>query len=188
MDDDLLVREFKRTGNRDHFAALVERHQTQIFRLIASILGPGHQSEAEEVTQDVFLKVYKKIESFRGDSKFSSWLYRIAYNQAISHRSQARFRLPHLSDEVLEMKPTEEVEKDPLQLTIDAHTKTAVQRGLSELPKLYLSVLRLRYWMGMTIPEISSLLDTPEGTIKSYLHRARAKLSKQLIKRGITNA
>lgn len=86
------------------------------------------------------------------------------------------------------MNPSKKVEADPLQLTIDADTKKVVQIGLEQLPWLYQSVLRLRYWMGMTIPEISSLLDTPEGTIKSYLHRARAKLSKQLIKRGITNA
>lgn len=187
MDDALLVREFQRSGSPAHFDALVEGHKGQVFRLILSILGSGHQGEAEELTQEVFLKVYRKLGQFRGDSRFSSWLYRIAYNQAVSHRARARFRLPHVGEEVLQMAPSQRPEDDPLTSAVDAQTSAKVQECLAQLPDLYRSVLNLYYWMGMTVPEISRTLSAPEGTIKSYMHRGRARLHKLLAGKGISH-
>ncbi len=82
MDDALLVQAFRRTGDQIHFKALVDRHRGPVFRLVLSMLGTGHREAAEELTQDVFLKVYQRLGQFRGEAKFSTWLYRIAYNQA----------------------------------------------------------------------------------------------------------
>ena len=118
MDDALLVREFQRTGDQAHFQALVERHRGPVFRLVLSILGAGRRGAAEELTQDVFVKVYCKLDQFRGEAKFKSWLYRIAYNQAVDHRSRARFRMPHYSEEVLEMTPAEGSDEHVRQLLL----------------------------------------------------------------------
>ena len=187
MDDALLVQEFQRSGDQAHFKALVERHRGPVFRLVLSILGAGHAGAAEELTQDVFLKVYKKLGQFRGDSKFSTWLYRIAYNQAVDYRSRVRFRTPHYGEEVLEMTPTDKPQDNPFTSASDERQASVVMDCLAQLPHLYRSVLHLHYWMGMTVPEISAKIAAPEGTVKSYMHRARAKLHKLLATKGISH-
>ena len=187
MDDALLVEEFQRSGDQAHFKALVERHRGPVFRLVLSILGAGHQGAAEELTQDVFLKVYRKLGQFRGEAKFSSWLYRIAYNQAIDYRSRVRFRTTHYGDEVLEMTPSDKPQDNPFTTALGERQASAVKECLAQLPDLYRSVLHLHYWMGMTVPEISARLSAPEGTVKSYMHRARAKLHKLLATKGISH-
>ena len=187
MDDALRVQAFQRTGDEVHFKALVERHRGMVFRLILSILGTGHHGAAEELTQDVFVSVYRKLDQFRGEAKFSSWLYRIAYNHAIDYRNHARFRARHYGEEVLEMTPTTRPGDDPFIRVAAERTASTVKDCLDELPHLYRSVLHLHYWMGMTVREISETSAAPEGTVKSYLHRARAKLNTQLANKGISD-
>jgi RNA polymerase sigma-70 factor (ECF subfamily) len=187
MNDALLVQAFQRTGDEAHFRALVERHRGTVFRLILSILGTGHHGAAEEITQDVFLKVYRTLGQFRGEAAFSSWLYRIAYNQALNYRSRARFRAPHHGEEVLVKTPSDRPRDDPFNAAAEGRTTSVVKECLAQLPDLYRSVLHLHYWMGMTVPEISETLSAPEGTVKSYMHRARAKLHKLLAKKGISD-
>ncbi len=185
MDDAQLARELQRSGDPAHFEQLVERHRGAVFRLILSILGSGREGAAEELTQDVFVKVYRRIGQFRGEAKFSSWLYRIAYNQAVSYRSRARFRLPHYGEEVLAMTPSERPQDDPHQRATRAEIASAVKDCLDQLPHLYRSVLNLYYWMGMTVPEIGQTISAPDGTVKSYLYRGRARLQKLLDEKGI---
>lgn len=187
MDDAVLVREFQRTHDHSHFNALVERHRGPVFRLVLSILGPGRDGEAEELAQDVFVKVYQKLDGFRGDAKFSSWLFRITYNVALDHRARLSFKATYQSEEVLEMTPSDRPEADPHQLTIDSRTRATVKDCLTDLPDLYRSVLHLHYWMGMTVAEVGKTLSVPEGTVKSYLHRARAKLHTMLQRRGVSD-
>jgi RNA polymerase sigma-70 factor (ECF subfamily) len=187
VDDAQLVETFQRSGDETAFRQLVERHRGPVFRLVLSILGPGYQGTAEELTQDVFVKVYAKLEQFRGEAKFSSWLYRIAYNIALDHRSGLRFRTPHVGEEALMAVPSESIQDDPHAGALRRRTSKAVKQCLAELPDLYRSVLHSFYWLGMTVPEISSTLSTPEGTIKSYLYRGRTRLAKLLAERGITN-
>ena len=187
MDDAVLVREFQRTHDQSHFNALAERHRGPVFRLVLSILGPGRAGEAEELTQDIFVKVYQKLDGFRGEAKFSSWLFRIAYNQALDHRSRLSFKATHQSEEVLEMTPSDRPDANPFQLTVDSRTRSTIKDCLAELPHLYRSVLHLHYWMGMTVAEVGAALAIPDGTVKSYLHRARAKLHSMLEKRGVSD-
>lgn len=188
MDDAQLVREFQRTADPASFSELVTRHRERVFRLVVSILGPGREGEAEELTQDIFVKVHGKLGRFRGDAKFSSWLYRVAYNQALDHRSTLRFKARHVSEEVLAMTPSPDTTSDPFERTLTADLKGAVKECLAELPDLYRSILHLHYWMGMTVAEIGETLATPTGSIKSYMHRARARLARLLEERGISDA
>lgn len=187
MDDAVLVRELRRTQDQALFRELVERHRSSVFRLILSILGPGREGEAEELTQDVFVKVHQKLDGFRGQAKFSSWLFRIAYNTALDHRSRLSFKATHQSEEVLDMTPTDRREANPFQLSVDAEAKATLKECMRDLPDLYRSALHLHYWMGMTMAEVGETLSIPDGTVKSYLHRARAKLHDRLKKRGVTN-
>ena len=187
MDDDSLVREFQSTADPAHFNALVERHQGPVFRLVLSVLGPGRAGEAEELTQDVFVKVYQRLGQFRGEAQFRTWLYRIAYNAALDHRSRLSFKATHQSEEVLTMTPSQSRESNPFQLTVDAAQRSAIRQAMDRLPALYRSALHLHYWMGMTVAEVGEALEVPEGTVKSYLYRARAKLHTMLSKQGVTD-
>lgn len=187
MDDAALVEEFQRSGDEASFAALVERHREPVFRLIVSILGAGRHGAAEELTQEVFVKVYRRLGQFRGEARFGSWLYRIAYNQAVDHRSRLRFRLPHLGEEVLEMTPTDAPRDDPFTSASARQSAAAVKECLDRLPDLYRSVLHQHYWLGMTVAEIAELLSAPQGTVKSYLYRARARLHRLLAEKGISH-
>ena len=145
MDDALLVQAFQRTGDEVHFKTLVDRHRRPTFRLILSILGAGHGEAAEEFTQEVFLKVYLEIGQFRGEATISTWLYRIAYNQAVDYRARASFRARHYGEEVLEMTPSNRPEDDTFTIASAGRTTAVVKECLARLPHLYRSVLHLHY-------------------------------------------
>lgn len=187
MDDAFLVREFQRTADPHHFNALVERHRGPVFRLVLSVLGPGREGEGEELVQDIFVKVFQRLGQFRGEAQFGSWLHRVAYNAALDHRSRLSFKAVHQSPEVLEMTPSQTRESNPFQVSVDTAQKSAIRDAMNRLPSLYRSALHLHYWMGMTVAEVAEALAVPEGTVKSYLHRARAKLHTILSKQGVTD-
>jgi RNA polymerase sigma-70 factor (ECF subfamily) len=88
-------------GDEQAFAELVRRHSAAVFRLAVSILGQEFVPEAEDVTQEVFLKVHHAIRSFRGEAEFSSWIYRITFNQAVNLKARVRFRSPHADETAL---------------------------------------------------------------------------------------
>lgn len=186
MDDQQAISRYLRDGDDSAFATLVWRHYGKVFRLAVSILGPGMEAEAEEVAQEVFLQVSRKLTEFQGRSQFSTWLYRVAYNRALNWRSRARWQRPHLPEKVLEAcnsgHPSPEgrlARKEHLQ---------AVAQCLQDMPPLYRSVLHLHYWMETPVSEIAQLLGAPTNTVKSYLYRARAMLEKRLKGKGIDHA
>ena len=97
-DSQLVAR--AQSGDQQAFAELVRRFSALVFRLAVSILSREFIAEAEEVAQEVFLKVHHAIESFRGEAEFSSWIYRITFNQAVNLKMRVRFRSPHADDAV----------------------------------------------------------------------------------------
>ena len=101
MESQSVVERFRETRDPDSFRQIVEEYQDRVFRLVCSILGPWADLDAEEITQDVFLRVYRKIGQFRGECAFGSWLYRVAYTTALNHRKTARIRFPHQTDKAL---------------------------------------------------------------------------------------
>lgn len=181
--DDVSLVERCRTSKDDAaFAELVRRHRNKVFRLAVSILGQGFVPEAEDVAQDVMVRVYHALGSFRGDSTFGSWVYRIAFNQALNVKARMRYRAPHVSDEALAGLPSADRRADDeLQA---AERRRAVMECTAELPEVYQSALRLHYWLGASMAEIAEMLDAPENTVKSYLHRARQLLRVMLTERG----
>jgi len=183
-DEELIARCYQR-GDQEAFAELVLRYREPVFRLAVSILGPGFAAEAEEVAQEVFLRVHHALASFRGQAHFSSWIYRIAFNQAVNLKTRVRYRAPHLSEQVLAQTPS------PLGHPLDrleaARRDQALTECIRELPEVYQSALRLHYWMGASVAEIASLIGVPENTAKSYLHRARHLLHEMLREKGFEN-
>ena len=164
------------------FAELVHRYRTPVFRLAVSILGQAFVGEGEDVAQDVMLRVHHSLRSFRGEATFASWIYRIAFNHALNVKARVRYRAPHVSDAAL--VGAESPERGPHDRLHAERRERAVLACVSELPEVYQSALRLHYWMGASVSEIAVLLDAPENTVKSYLHRARRLLHALLAERG----
>jgi len=181
-DDEAVVAAYLRTRDPDLFRVLVERHQERVFRLVASILGPFADLDAEEVTQEVFVRVHERLGGFRGESRFSTWLHRLAYNRTIERRRRARLRVEHVPCEELEAEATA---TGPHEAALESERTRAVARLLEELPDLYRSVVHMHYWMDQSIDAIAETLGVPAGTVKSYLARARARLRERAKARGI---
>jgi RNA polymerase sigma-70 factor (ECF subfamily) len=180
--DEVLVARCVGQGDDDAFAELVRRHRDHSFRLALSILGREFQGEAEEVTQEVFLRAHHALSTFRGEARFSSWIYRITFNLAVNLKERVRYHAPHLSDDVLSgVMSSAPGPHDQLET---ARKNRALAECMAELPEVYQSALRLHYWLGMGIAEVAELLVVPENTVKSYLHRARRLLHVMLQQRG----
>ena len=178
--DTILIDAYRNRGDQNAFAELVQRYRERVFQLAVSIIGPGFAPEAEEITQDVFVRVYHALASFRGESQFSSWIYRITFNLAVNLKRHVRYKVTHLNEKVLVSKASAEV--DPLSRLESVQQDQQLMAAIDELPEVYQSTLRLHYWMGTNIAEIADLLGIPENTVKSYLHRARQLLHRILEK------
>ncbi len=180
--DEWLVERCRESADDDAFAELVRRYRDPVFRLAVSILGQELVPEAEDVAQDVMLRVHHALRSFRGEARFGSWIYRITFNQALNLKARARNRAPHVSDQALATQPSQE--RGPYDRLQDERRQRAVLACVGELPEVYQSALRLHYWLGARVSDIAVMLDVPENTVKSYLHRARRLLHAMLAERG----
>ncbi|CAN5705358.1 RNA polymerase sigma factor RpoE [soil metagenome] len=179
-DSELVAR--AQRGDPQAFAELVRRHSDLVFRLAVSILGQEFVPEAEDVAQEVFLKAHRTLGSFRGDAEFGSWIYRIAFNQAVNVKARARFRRPHVGEAALDR--TASPEAGPHRQAETAQRDQALAECIRTLPDVYQSALRLHYWLDTGVGEIATLLGVPENTAKSYLYRARQLLVGKLKERG----
>ena len=184
MDDAEIVRRYVETRDPDLFTLLVERYSARVHRLIAGVLGPARAHEAEEVAQEVFVTVYRKLPGFRLESRFGTWLYRIAYNRAIDRRRMPRLRLDHVSEDALVDLPGPAA-AEPLAGFEEQEKRETIQACMDQLPELYRSVLHLHYWLDSSTAEMAAMLGVAEGTVKSYLHRARRALHARMVKRGV---
>ncbi len=180
--DEALVARCRAGSDQDAFAELVQRYRERVFRLVISILGAEFRGDAEELTQEVFLRVHHGLARFRGDAQFSTWIYRIGFNQAVNLKARVRYRAPHVSDDAL--AETASAAINAPDRIAEAGRQRALAECMSELPEVYQSSLRLYYWLGESVLEIASLLGVPENTVKSYLHRARRLLHEMLKERG----
>ena len=179
-DSQLVAR--AQNGDQQAFTELVRRHSALVFRLAVSILGRELIPEAEDVTQEVFLRVHHAIQSFRGEAEFRSWIYRITFNQAVNLKARVRFRSPHVEETVLSHAVTPEPGPDRQVET--GQRDQALAECIQTLPEVYQSALRLYYWLDAGVSEVAELLAVPENTAKSYLHRARQLLQGMLKERG----
>jgi len=173
-DDRELVRRI-RDGDAEALRAIVERYQDRIFSLIYGIVRDRH--EVEDVAQEVFLKVYTRIQAFDERSKFYTWLYRVAANAAKDHVKK-RSRRPAVALKEDDVIPS--TGDNPLGRAAATETRRLVREAIAALPLRYREVLTLRELEGLTYNEIASVLKISIGTVESRLHRARAKLKRRL--------
>lgn len=177
MEDDELVARFMETGDRAAFSALVERYQDRVFRLAASVLGPCASQDAEEVTQEIFIRVHDRLGRFVGKARFSTWLYRVAYNMAVDRKRRDRRRRLRVP---LEEHLLENATEQPLDGLLSQERKALVSAALEGLPELYRTIVYMHYWLERPVEEVAEVLRLPKGTVKSYLFRARRLLKGRL--------
>ena len=161
---------------------IVAEYKDRVFRLAISVLGPGREADAEEVTQDTFLRAVREWPRFRGESSPGTWLYRIAYNRAMDIAQSPRYRHPHGGDDQLGRLASSS--QPELEADREAERRELME-AIGELPQVYQVVVRQYYWLEMGIAEIAENIDAPEGTVKSYLHRARKLLATILEEHGV---
>jgi len=180
-----IIKEFIRTGENRFFEMLVSRYKDRVFRLVASILGPRLSFEAEDVTQEIFIKVYSQIPNFNFKSKFGTWLYRISYNMAIDYKRKRKNRLTYLSEDIVGKIKTKKYKDDPFKTAVNKEQHKALLVCMEELPNIYRSILYLFYWLGYSIKEIAEYYGINPETVKTYLHRGRQKLHRKMKQRGV---
>jgi RNA polymerase sigma-70 factor (ECF subfamily) len=166
-------------------ADLSDAFSSKIYQLAFRYL--KNREDAEEVAQDVLLKVYQKIDAFRGDSALSSWIYRITFNAAMSRLREFKQSLPAAPEaahdnDVSQPIKREVVDWSPLadEEVFRAEMRKTLVRALQRLPVLYRTPVILRDVQGLSTEEASAVLHVKEQTLKSRLHRGRLMLREEL--------
>jgi RNA polymerase sigma-70 factor (ECF subfamily) len=178
VNDDAQLIDEALAGNSASFGQLVRRYQDRLYNTMVHVVSSSE--EAQDVCQEAFVQAFVKLETFQRSSAFYTWLYRIAFNVAISRR---RRRKPTVSvEQSREMTGEEPIDnhEPPHQRLEQAERVAQVQAALATLTEEHRSILILRELEGFAYETISELLDLPVGTVRSRLHRARLQLREQL--------
>jgi RNA polymerase sigma-70 factor (ECF subfamily) len=182
---DALLVEGLRTGDDDSYQLLITRFQQPVYSLVYRLLNdPG---DACDVVQEVFLKVFRSIGSFRGQSSLKTWIYRIAMNEAHNHRRWFGRRRGHeigLVDDQGDGMTYEQVLPDPgrspFDITLDHETMQCIEEALAGLKPAFRDAVVLRDVEGLAYEEIAEILEISLGTVKSRILRGREALREKL--------
>lgn len=168
-------------GRSEAFGDLVLRYQDRLFNSLVRMVGCAE--EAREVSQESFVHAFTKLSSFRGESAFYSWLFRIAYNAAVSRKRKQKQRVASL-DAARENAGIEPHDHNPTTAPTYAMETTErqsqVQQALAELAEEFRVVLVLKEIDGLPYNEIAEIVGIPIGTVRSRIHRARSELREKL--------
>ena len=179
MMDELRAIARAKRGDAEAFSALVETYETSVYRLALRMCGNAH--DAEEVTQEAFLAAWKGLPAFRGESKFSSWLYQLTSNAAIDFlRREKRHRGATPIEEEVDLAAP----GTPQQAAEEAELREALQQALDALTPEHRQIFLLRQMQQMSYEEIGRLLGLESGTVKSRLSRAKKQLRQILTQKG----
>ncbi|SDC76872.1 RNA polymerase sigma factor SigW [Shouchella lonarensis] len=177
-----LIRETKK-GNEQAFAELVELYKDSVYQVIYRLV--GHAQEAQDISQETFLRVYMNLDKYDLTKKFSTWLFRVATNAAID---RLRRRKPdiYLQDKI---KGTDDLtyesqltssEDLPEQQVVKMEQQAWIQAEINQLPVKYRTIIVLKYLEDLSLKEISEIMDMPIATVKTRVHRGREALRKRM--------
>ncbi len=178
-------------GDAEAFGKLVEKYESFVYRTVFYDL-KSHE-DAEDISQDVFIKAYKALASFRSDSEFTTWLYRICKNTVYDHiRKNSKSKTiplselsnPEEGDREYEIADTDG-KFDPEKTAVSKETKKIVNDAIRSLSEEHREMIVLRDIEGYSYTQIAQLMSLEEGTVKSRISRARAALRKKLENKGL---
>lgn len=173
-DKELVERTLR--GDRTAFRTLVDRYGSTVYGVAARVLGPG--PDAEDVAQNVFLKVYENLSTYRPSYRFFSWIYRIALNESLN---ASRGRRSHDSIDPSELRSTDSPERAAESAVLD----DAIGLALMELDPSDRALVILRHYEDLPYRDIAFIMDITESLVKSRLYAARQSLRAVLVNRGI---
>ena len=166
-------------GNQDAFASLVEEHQRYVYNLALRVL--KDENEALDLTQETFVRAWTALPNFRGQSRFRTWLYRIATNLCYNRLPNLRRSLNDLGDDVMEDIPETSLPLgNPVHRIESNETREYLQQAMGTLEEKYRLLITLRYQNELSYEEIASTLNLPLGTVKTGIFRAKEQLRKLL--------
>lgn len=175
-EDNVLIGWIKK-GHPEIYDEIVVRYQKKLFSYIYRLV--GNKEEAEDILQNVFVKAYRNIKSFDVERKFSSWIYRIAHNEAINFLKRRNKRKFISWEDIVTSKDkieTKSEERSPIELWIREESRLEVQKALAELPEKYQKVLQLRYFSDKSYAQIGKIIKSPVNTVGTLINRAKKKL------------
>jgi RNA polymerase sigma-70 factor, ECF subfamily len=165
-------------GSEAAFASLVDRYKDRVFRLLGRYC--RDPVECEDLSQEVFLKVFLKLHTFQGDSQFFTWLYRIAVNAATDHLSRASHRRLRLVDDDAVLDGGSGDADSPSAPLLTAELASVTRAIVDSLPEKFRTILVLRHFEELTYLEIAKVLQIQLGTVESRLFRARQRFHEAL--------
>lgn len=179
------------TGDAPAFRVLVESYQRLVCHVVFRMV--ANEADREEFCQEVFVKVFQHLKNFNFQSKLSTWIARIAYNACINHLKKKKVPL---YDDLAETeadspgeKPASFIEGVPGELpmpdefTVNREIRLFLHEAINQLPAQYRAILTLYHLDEMSYKEIGEIINLPEGTVKSYLFRARKRLKEQMLEK-----
>jgi RNA polymerase sigma-70 factor (ECF subfamily) len=171
-----------RSGQERRFAVLVDRHKDRALTLAVRIV--GNREQAEELVQDSFVRAFRSLDTFRGDSRFGTWFHRIVYNACMTRVIRGRERDGTAGAGGAEEEPEEvaapEEETDLLKKLEDAELQTLLSRAIERLPEKQKTAITLFYVQEMTYEEIAGVTGQPIGSVKTHLFRGREALRRSV--------
>jgi RNA polymerase sigma-70 factor, ECF subfamily len=166
-----------REGDMEAFRLLVEAHQARVIGTISKML--GSETEAEDLAQQVFIRVWRSAPRYKPTARFTTWLFRITRNLVFNEMRRRRHFVDH-GEETTE--PIERPEREPDQVLLEEELQTAIQDAINKLPEVQRLAIVLRRYEELPYEEIAKIIGTTVPAVKSILFRARAELRERLAK------
>ncbi|MDD5320969.1 MAG: RNA polymerase sigma factor RpoE [Methylococcales bacterium] len=181
LDEDLVLR--VQQGDKSAFDLLVIKYQHKIVQLVNRYI--KDPSEAQDVAQEAFIKAYRALGNFRGDSAFYTWLYRIAINTAKNYlvsrsRRSSDYQVDVQDAEAVENAPQLQGMETPERLLLNQEIVDTIKTAIDKLPEEMRIAIMLREFEGMSYEEIAQAMDCPVGTVRSRIFRAREAIDNKL--------
>ena len=180
-DEELVIR--ITAGDNELYSEIVQRYQVKLVRYVTNILN-GNNAAAQDVVQETFIKAFVNLRSFKVDRKFSSWVYRIAHNEAMNYIKKHKREVQHDDEEwesrLVDERPTQVEEVDKM------FSNKLVKRSLAKLDLKYREPLMLYIYYGNSYEEIGEILKMPRATVGVRISRAKDKLKLVLKQEGIS--
>jgi RNA polymerase sigma-70 factor (ECF subfamily) len=179
LDQSLPLVDAVLAGNKTAYRQLIELHRRLVEVIVSRMI--ANEEDRRDLAQEVFVKVYERLDQFQRNAKFSTWISRVTINTCLNHLEKKR--VPLYEDEVANETTVDDCEletESPHEFAEERNLAVRLSEEIDRLPVVQGTILSLYHLQDMSYSEISGLMKLPEGTVKSYLHRARNLLKRRL--------